>query len=275
MRGEEYSSPFFVLIRVLGFGMGFWQKLFGPKKTEVASVYYTPANERIYAVGDIHGRADLLIKLLDKIRADIAVHGAASKNTLIFLGDYVDRGFHSREVIAQLLTLDMPEAELVFLAGNHEDMVLQFLDDPANGELWLKVGGLATLASYGVYIGDESDVEGMMEASEEFAKKLPPEHLAFIQGLKETHAAGDYLFVHAGIRPAVPMDSQIREDLLGIRREFTGSGMDFGFCVVHGHTGVREPQIRKNRIAVDTGAFATGVLTAAVLHENEVNFIST
>ena len=260
---------------MFGSMMGFWQKLFGREKSEIASVFNAPENARIYAVGDIHGRADLLIKLLDKIRADIATNGSPTKNTLIFLGDYVDRGFHSREVIEQLLALDIPDVEVIFLAGNHEDMLVRFLEDPADGELWLKVGGLATLASYGVFIGDESDVDGMMEASEEFAKKLPAEHLSFMKNLQETYAAGDYLFVHAGIRPAVPMDAQIREDLLGIRREFTGSGMDFGFCVVHGHTGVREPQIRKNRIAIDTGAFATGMLTAAVLQENDVSFIST
>ncbi|MBL4838509.1 MAG: serine/threonine protein phosphatase, partial [Kordiimonadaceae bacterium] len=182
--------------------MGFWQKLFA-SPAKPAPSYSVPDNTRVYAVGDIHGRADLLLKLQALIRADIERHGVGKSIKVIFLGDYIDRGFHSKEVIDTLLKMDMPQVELVFLAGNHEDMLLRFLDDPAEGQLWLGVGGLATLASYGVFLGDDSSVEDLVDASVELAHKLPDAHLAFLKNLPTLDAVGDYRFVHAGVRPGV------------------------------------------------------------------------
>jgi len=251
----------------------FWKKLFG-SSVQAAPVYGIPDGDLVYAVGDIHGRADLLAKLCGLIRRDMAGR-EYERATLVFLGDYVDRGFHSREVIEALISLDIPGVELVYLAGNHEDMMLRFLDDPADGQMWLGVGGLATLASYGVFVEEESDFDALLEASNELASALPATHKDFLVGLKEEWRLGDLLFVHAGLRPGVPFAAQRRRDKLGIRREFTDSNFDFGVRIVHGHTGVRRPVVEQGRIAVDTGAFATGVLTAAVLEKTGVSFLNT
>jgi len=252
----------------------FWRKWFANKHQETRT-FSVPAGERVYAVGDIHGRADLLMKLQQLIDEDLALCPDTVQATIVFLGDYIDRGFHSREVLEHLLTLEMSGARLVFLAGNHEDMCLRFFEDPAEGRLWLGVGGMAALASYGVYLSDDNDLEGLLEASSALAARMPAAHVAFLKTLKEHYKIGDYLFVHAGLRPGVPLDAQRRSDKLGIRSEFTESGYDFGFKVVHGHSGVRKPKVFPNRIAVDTGAFATGMLTAAVLEGSGVRFIST
>lgn len=255
--------------------VGFWKKLFGGTEEKEARRFSAPENKALYAVGDIHGRADLLAKLCETIKKDIAALPEGVSAELIFLGDYIDRGFHSREVIDYLLKLSIPNTEIVFLAGNHEDMMLDFMNDPANGQLWLGVGGLAALASYGIYVSEESDLEELVGAASDLQDKLPVGHLQFLKNLREDCSAGDYYFVHAGIRPGVPLDAQRRRDKLGIRREFTLSGVDYGVCVVHGHTGVRSPEVHKNRIAIDTGAFATGVLTAVVLEGEEARFLTT
>jgi len=251
----------------------FWKKLFLPDR-KVTPSYGLPDGELVYAIGDIHGRADLLAKLCGSIRQDMA-RREYERATLVFLGDYVDRGFHSCEVIEALISLEIPGADIVFLAGNHEDMMLRFLDDPADGQLWLGVGGLATLASYGVFVEEESDFDALLEASNGLGSALPKAHRGFLAGLKEEWRLGDLLFVHAGLRPGVPFAAQRRRDKLGIRREFTDSGFDFGVRIVHGHTGVRRPVIEPGRIAVDTGAFATGILTAAVLEKAGVSFLNT
>lgn len=254
--------------------MTFWRNWFADKKPDLPA-YTVPAGQTVYAVGDIHGRADLLLKLIAKIDEDSKSLPENQRVSLVFLGDYIDRGFHSREVIEALLSLDLPDVEVVCLAGNHEDMLLNFLDDPANGQLWLGVGGLAALASYGVYVAEDSDVDALVQASNELKQKMPASHLEFLQNLKEDHQIGGYYFVHAGLRPDVPLVAQRRSDKLGIRREFTKSEFDFGCKIVHGHSGVRKPENHNNRIAVDTGAFATGVLTAAVLRNDTVSFLST
>ena len=156
--------------------------------------------------------------------------------------------------------------EEIHLKGNHEDFMLQFLDDPGVGEQWYLNGGDATLASYGV----ERTV--MMEGSNRFFtvrdrlwRKLPVEHLAFLRSLAMYHVEGDYLFVHAGIRPGRPMDKQEAHDLMWIRGEFLSSNADPGCCVVHVHSISPEPEMRRNRIGIDTGAYFTGRLTGLVL----------
>lgn len=252
----------------------FWKNLFTAKKTDAPSAYGLPDGELVYAVGDIHGRADLLIKLCAMIQQDMAGCDYAQA-TIIFLGDYIDRGYHSREVIESLIQLDIPGVEIVCLAGNHEDMMIRFLDDPAEGQFWLGIGGLATLASYNVFLADDSDAESLLYASNELAAKLPEKHKQFLLALPEHRQIGGYYFVHAGIRPGIPVAEQRREDKLGIRREFTECDVDFGIKVVHGHSGVRKPTIKSNRIGVDTGAFATGQLTAVVLSGSETRFLQT
>ncbi len=255
--------------------MSIWRKLFS-KKVELEQEFKIPAGELVYAVGDIHGRADLLQSLLEKITEDLKSRAQGCKVTLVFLGDYIDRGFHSKEVIDILLSLRDREFNTVFLAGNHEDMLLQFIDDPAAvSDLWLKVGGVAALASYGVFLPDCPDFDAIVQASNQLADTMPRTHLAFLKELKEHYKLGDYYFVHAGIRPGVVLDAQVREDKLSIREEFTQSNVRYGCKVVHGHSVVRVAENKKNRIGVDTAAFATGILTAVILENSNVGFMST
>lgn len=253
--------------------MSLLQKFFGGPDVQKPS-YGLPAGELVYAVGDIHGRVDLLTKLCAKIANDMKTR-SYDRASIVFLGDYIDRGFHSREVIDGLISLKMTDVNVVCLAGNHEDMMLKFLEDPAEAQLWLGVGGLATLASYGIRLPEESDFDALLDASRAFSEALPLDHRDFLAGLKEEWRLGDLLFVHAGLRPGIPFEAQRRQDKLGIRREFTDSEHDFGVRIVHGHTGVREPVVEAGRIAVDTGAFATGVLTSAVLEADQVSFLHT
>ena len=255
----------------------FWKNYFSASKA-AAPVYSLPKGELVYAVGDIHGRMDLLLKLLGLIEKDIAGR-SFSRASIVFLGDYIDRGFHSKEVIDRLIDMKAsarnPGTNVVCLAGNHEDMMLGFLDDPAEGQRWMGVGGLATLASYGVYMEEESDFDALLEASRALEAVLPQTHLDFLKGLGDHWRLGDVLFVHAGLRPGVAFEAQTRRDKLSIRREFTGSDHDFGVKIVHGHTGVRSAIVTAQRVAVDTGAFATGILTAAVLEGTEVSLLNT
>lgn len=214
------------------------------------------------------------MKLCDLIRADLSKQ-RFEKATLVFLGDYVDRGYQSREVIDYLLNLELPGTEIVFLAGNHEDMLMQFLVKPEDAELWLRVGGIAALASYGVFVSDRPEPAELTKAADALKKAIPREHLVFLKNLKEHVQVGDYFFVHAGLRPGIPLEAQRRRDKLSIRSEFTEMEYDFGMRIVHGHTGVRKPVVTRNRIAIDTGAFATGVLTAAVVSQKQVRFLQT
>lgn len=255
--------------------MKFLRTLFSEKPQAPVREFRVPEGVRVYAIGDVHGRADLLQRLLRQIVEDMEEHPGCDNVKLVFLGDYVDRGYHSKEVIETLLRLEIAGAGIVFLAGNHEDMMLQFFDDPAVSDLWLKTGGVATLASYGVMLPDSPDIDALTEASNSLSEKMPVEHREFLEGLQEHYVLGDYLFVHAGLRPHIPLSAQRRSDKLGIRREFTDSDFAFDHMVVHGHTGVHSPQHLRNRIAVDTGAFATGHLTAAVLESDTVRFLST
>jgi serine/threonine protein phosphatase 1 len=234
-----------------------------------------PEGELLYAVGDIHGRADLLADLLRQIEVD-AAHRGAAKKTLVFLGDYVDRGPDSCGVVEMLLN-DLPEGfETRFLKGNHEAMLLAFLDDPQRLDHWLMNGGGATMASYGVDIGRLDNMDAAPKAwRDAFAATLPEAHLNFFKSLKLMIADGDYLFVHAGVRPGVPIDAQSEMDLLWIRGEFLESDEAFGKVVVHGHTPLRVPEALPNRIGIDTGAVFTGQLTALRLQDGELGFLQT
>jgi serine/threonine protein phosphatase 1 len=229
-----------------------------------------PDGQLVVAVGDIHGRRDLLDALWPKIEAAARV-SAARKRTLVFVGDYVDRGLQSREVVDRLLE-GFAGFETTFLKGNHDETLVQFLSDPRLGEVWRAFGGIETLRSYGVQHKPGAD---WAQTRADFATKLPPEHLQFFQTLQLHRVVGDYLFVHAGLRPGVSLQHQAEKDLLWIRDEFLHSTMSFGHIVVHGHTPETAPVTRPNRIGIDTGAFMTGVLTALVLEGSSQRFVST
>jgi serine/threonine protein phosphatase 1 len=248
-------------------------KLFGPRASKVPPVLpRVPEGTRVYAIGDIHGRLDLLTELERRI-VDDAASAAATRNAIVYLGDYVDRGSQSREVVERLIERPLPGFERALLLGNHEDSMLQFLVDVQIGPAWLGFGGTATLLSYG--IKPPTSDRDLVRAQEELRAKLPERHLAFLRGLRLNHVEGDYYFVHAGIRPGVPLDAQLPADMLWIRDEFLRSRQDFGKIVVHGHTITETPDIKRNRIGIDTGAFASGILTCLVLQGESWSFLQT
>lgn len=235
-----------------------------------------PDELRLYAVGDIHGRDDLLAQLLDQISHDAATLDPTFKRIIIFLGDYVDRGLQSRQVIERLVSGPLPDFECVFLKGNHEQAMLQFLEDSAFGKTWKYYGGLETLHSYGVTeLTLSDDPKEFEQARENFEFALPQSHQDFLRSLHSSYECGDYFFAHAGIRPGLPLHRQVDDDLLWIRNEFLESDMNFGKIVIHGHTPREEVEFRSNRVGVDTGAYMTGVLTALVLEGSGMRLIQT
>ncbi|MGE0714183.1 MAG: metallophosphoesterase [Alphaproteobacteria bacterium] len=233
-----------------------------------------PDGTIVYAVGDVHGRDDLLADLHARIAADAARTGHR-RRVLVHLGDYVDRGPASRAVVERLVAGPPAGFEAVTLKGNHEAFLLQFLQTIEAGPGWLANGGDATLASYGVTPPDPWDADEIEAAQAALRRALPAGHLAFLGGLRLLHQEGGYLFVHAGIRPWVPIDRQVAADLLWIRDPFLRWEAPLGAVVVHGHTITRAPDIRTNRIGIDTGAYASGVLTCLVLEGTERRFLAT
>lgn len=240
-----------------------------PTKTEDRALC-PPAGVRIYAIGDIHGELGLLEQLQSAIDDDLAAH-PIDNAIEVTLGDYIDRGPDSRGVIHHLSTRPPQGRTRISLMGNHEDYLVQFLDDPTVLYDWLPNGGVPTLTSYGVNV-DRSNVDPA-RVHQEFTAALPQHHRAFITGLQTSHRSGDVLLVHAGIRPTVPLDEQTSHDLMWIRRDFLAHAGPLPVRVVHGHTPVRHPVVLPYRISVDTGAFATGVLTCCVLEGDTVRFI--
>jgi serine/threonine protein phosphatase 1 len=250
-------------------------KLFrpAPAKAPVASV---PSGTRVYAIGDIHGRLDLLEDIEDQVRSHAREY-PVERRVVVYIGDYIDRGYQSRETLDHLLHAPLPGFTSVHLAGNHERTLLQFLDDISVGPGWLRYGGRETLFSYGIewdreFAGADECLERIQT---ELRQKLPERHRRFLSDLPLTHMEGDYLFVHAGIRPGVPLERQDEEDLVWIRDEFLASAVDHGKVVVHGHSITERPELRPNRIGIDTGAFATGRLTCLVLEGNQQSFLAT
>ena len=233
-----------------------------------------PAGHRAYGVGDIHGRLDLLDEVLARIEADIAARPAAI-NHVIFLGDLIDRGPDSAGVIDRLRGWQPGDVRPVFLCGNHEEVLLRVLDgERALLGDWLKYGGRECLSSYGL---PPETLAGLSEAEalDRVRGAIPDEHRRFVAGFADTFAFGDYLFVHAGIRPGVGLAAQGQKDLRWIRQPFLDDARDHGFVVVHGHSISEGVDQRGNRIGIDTGAYRSGILTAIGIEGAGRWFIAT
>ena len=238
-----------------------------PRETRVED------GERVYCIGDVHGRVDLLQELHGMIARDADAY--QGQRTLVYLGDLIDRGMRSREVVDLLLDEPLPGFEPVYLMGNHEQTLLDFLRYPTHAAGWLAWGGRETVLSYGVALEPglrAPDPEAVREA---LTARIPDRHVEFYRGMRPYHAAGDYLFVHAGIRPGVPLQEQSESDLFWIRNEFLASEDDHGCVVVHGHSISEQVDERHNRIGIDTGAFYSGVLTCLVLEGTERRLLQT
>jgi serine/threonine protein phosphatase 1 len=227
--------------------------------------------KRLYVIGDIHGRLDLLDRAIAAIEQDVAARG--SHALTVTLGDYIDRGPKSRGVLDRLIANPFP-TPYVSLKGNHEVLLESFLADPTVGQHWRRLGGLETLHSYGVSVSGLMVGKNYDEAADHLRAAMPAEHLKFLQLMKTSYSHGKYFLCHAGVRPGVPLDRQSDEDLLWIRDKFLSSKMNFGKIVVHGHTPVEAPEVLPNRINIDTGAFATGQLTCVVLNESGHHFLT-
>jgi serine/threonine protein phosphatase 1 len=225
-----------------------------------------PPGRRVYAIGDVHGCAEQLVNLHALIAADLARRPAGSA-LLLHIGDYVDRGPNTAGVIEHLAGgSPIPGADMVNLLGNHEHTMIEALSgDRAAGTDWLFAGGRPSLESYGVDPDSPRDT---------WAAAVPASHHAFLRGLPLMHREGGYAFVHGGVRPGVPLDKQVRDDLLRLRQPFLYSEQDFGAVVVHGHTPVKAPVIKHNRIAIDTGAVFGGLLTCLVLEDDRLGFLT-
>jgi serine/threonine protein phosphatase 1 len=202
--------------------------------------------KRIFAIGDIHGCYDRLKTLMEKIPID------CSRDTLVFIGDYIDRGPHSVEVIDYLIQLKKRVPEVIFLKGNHEDMLDKFITG-ADRFTYLLNGGQQTLDSY------------LTKPVQSEFFPIPPDHMEFFKSLRLFYETEEFIFVHAGLRPRVPLKSQNTEDLLWIRNKFVSTKYDFGKRVIFGHTPLKKPLVEPNKIGIDTGAVYGNALTCVQL----------
>ncbi|BAE50253.1 metallophosphoesterase family protein [Paramagnetospirillum magneticum] len=242
----------------------------------IARPFRPPDGTRIYAFGDVHGRADLLQSLMDSVVGDLArAERSWDRCEVVGLGDYLDRGPQSRRVLDLLIGAALPAGcRLTALRGNHEDAFLHALADPMAIPDWLEYGGAATLVSYGVVpIAGAPSRERSERMQAELAAALPPAHKAFLAAMPTSLRLGDYLFVHAGVRPGRPLEQQAPEDLLWIRHEFLASRRFHGAMIVHGHHIVPQPEILDNRMGIDTGAYCTNVLSCLVLEGDTAGLI--
>ncbi|MEP4034687.1 metallophosphoesterase family protein [Roseibium polysiphoniae] len=231
-----------------------------------------PQGLRYYVVGDIHGCADLLNQIQQQISADLIEH-PIDQAIEVYLGDYIDRGPSSREVIENLASLPEDNRERICLMGNHESLLLNFLADPSVLNRWKQVGGLETLHSYGIERPtDETDATTVQSS---LRAAMPPHHLHFFRTLKTMHLNHGHAFVHAGVRPGVPLDGQSEEDCLWIRNEFLDYIGSFGARIIHGHTPQDKVDVRPNRINIDTGAYITGKLTCARINAAGIQYLQT
>lgn len=233
-----------------------------------------PAGVRLYVIGDIHGRLDLLTQLLSKIEQDMGDKAASSK--LIFLGDYIDRGADSKGVVERLMQPLPGDGQPIFLMGNHEQYLLEFFETASRGTAWLTYGGTATLLSYAISCPPGNPTPERLSALQKnLRERFPASHRAFLAATLPSYSCGDYFFAHAGARPNIPLEQQDVKDLLWIRHEFLDWTGRFDKIVVHGHTIRDKPQRRPHRIGIDTGAYASGVLTALVLEGTTQRLLQT
>lgn len=244
------------------------------KRRGVAKQPSTAKNSRVYAVGDIHGRLDLLQDMLKQVKKDLKSY--TGKSQFVLLGDYIDRGPASAKILDLLITGDLPCDEVVCLRGNHEDAMLGFAHGDQSAKNWLQFGGVETLESYGLAVTKYlcSDDDPAPDVRKAMKKVVPKKHFQFLEELPFHHVNGDYLFVHAGVRPDIPLPAQQLEDMMWIREDFLKHKKPFERFIVHGHTISAEPDIQPNRIGIDTGAYKTGTLTCLVLEGKEQRFLS-
>lgn len=236
-------------------------------------VFAAPQGVRIYAVGDIHGRADLLRRLLALIQQDAA---DCNKRVIeVFLGDYIDRGLESDKVIDLLIAPPPCNHERICLRGNHEATLLEFLQDPNVLRGWSQFGGYATLSAYGIPIPTEMNNDTFVSIQQQLRKTLPIEHLKFFDSLPLSYQCGDYFFVHAGIRPGIPLDEQREEDFLWIRDEFLRYTHPHEAYIVHGHTPNTEPELLANRANLDVCNAPTDQLACLVIDGQQRRILLT
>ena len=259
-----------------GIMVGMWRNLFGLRRGAAEAVRRKPCvpdGVVVYAIGDIHGQDHLLTSLLAHIQTDVMLQDY-DRRVLVFIGDYVDRGPGSRSVVDRILA-GLPLFETVALKGNHEQMLLEFMSEPELWDVYRRIGGAETLVSYGVdrdfiYAPDVAPAS----IRDSFLAVLPQAHHDFLRTLSLSYDCGDYHFVHAGVRPGVPLHLQTEEDRLWIRDQFLTAGDVFeGRVIVHGHTPKREPENLGYRVGIDTGAYMTGRLTAAKFYGADIQFL--
>ncbi|MBR7619220.1 serine/threonine protein phosphatase [Phenylobacterium sp. 20VBR1] len=234
--------------------------------------------QTVYAIGDVHGRQDLFEKLIDQIRTDAAkTEHVGGRPVVVLLGDLIDRGPQSAGCIERAMRLAEEDwCQIESLKGNHEEAFELFLEDNTVGPNWMQHGGGTTLTSYGVDINKEAGGRGWTGLQAAFQRAVPEAHRAYVKSMKLWVEFGDYLFVHAGVRPGVPIERQSPTDLLWIRQEFLAAEVPYpGKVVVHGHTPMRQPDLRRWRIGIDTGAYASGILSAIRLRGFERTLIQT
>ena len=230
----------------------------------------------VYAIGDVHGCYDLALALVSAVTADIATLARVVRPLIVFCGDYIDRGPQSAEVLSMLVWMRrQAPCDVVCLKGNHEDMMIAFLKNPHGALAWLAHGGMATLASYGVVVDPLLPVEDQCEELRDgLLDRMPHSHYDLLHRLPIRMVCGDYVFVHAGLRPRVALDRQSDQDCLWIRHDFLDAPEPFEKTVVHGHTWQSStPTVTRSRIGIDTGAHQTGVLTAVKLISSSVAFL--
>lgn len=256
------------------FGSLFRKSSVPPPSPEPARIRRAgPQGQVVWAIGDVHGCVDLLDGLLRALAADAS--DDARPRVLVMLGDYVDRGPDSRGVIDRLVEVaETPGVQAHFIRGNHEDKLLEFLDDPMAGPTWCEYGGDAALRSWGLSPpAIRHRKEGWTNLAEDFRHKVTPRQRRFLEELVPSVTLGGYFFCHAGALPGTPLEEQSERDLMWIRGRFLNGDRPFDRVVVHGHTPTEDPHVDHRRIGVDTGAYATGVLTALRLDGSEERFI--
>ncbi len=250
------------------------KSFFSKKRDQEAPPPAVPAGQRVYAIGDIHGRQDLLLKLLTMIDEDDAKRGPAD-TYLVFLGDLVDRGPDSKGVIDTALSLAKASDKVRFLTGNHEEvMVGAYSGDPSMVRFFCRIGGRETILSYGVPLARYRNME-IDELAELLPDLFPAEHMEFLSTFEDQIVFGDYVFVHAGIRPKVPLAEQSRKDMRWIREDFISYERRHEKFVIHGHTISEDIDSQRNRIGIDTGAYLTDRLTAIGLEGTERWYVQT